>query len=176
MRISPVVPLVLVAALLFALPVRSQAISCEPASSPLLKVIAYTVTQGDLLPSQSWSGMVLCKDGRLVTWGTEVGPDPSMPASPPPFPFAASLQVGSAAQASFAQLQAAMSAAEIGQIADCSTGILASEATSLDVTWYGRQRRQLLGRRRPALHGAPQPELCRRLHDDQSALIDSPGD
>jgi hypothetical protein len=57
-------------------------------------VTSYTLTQDNLLPSQGWGALVLCKDGRMVAWATGFGPDVNMPASPPPFPFHAELQVG----------------------------------------------------------------------------------
>ena len=123
-------------------PAHSQTITCEPASSPLLEVINFTSAAIDLTPNEARSALVLCKDRRLITWSVQTLPVPGNSRNLPPFPFAATLQVGMVSPDSFSQLLDAMSAAKIGLLGTCDTRISDTERISLQVTWFGRNTRR----------------------------------
>jgi hypothetical protein len=123
-------------------PAHSQTITCEPASSPLLEVINFTSKAIDLPPSEARSALVLCKDRRLITWSVQTLPVTGNSGNLPPFPFAATLQVGTVSPDSFSQLLDAMFAARIGLLGSCDTRISETERISLQVTWFGRGTRR----------------------------------
>jgi hypothetical protein len=52
MRTAMILPILVSVLLLAPTAGQAQTITCEPASSPLLTVTNYTLTQGNLLPSQ----------------------------------------------------------------------------------------------------------------------------
>jgi hypothetical protein len=125
-----------------ASPVQSQTITCEPASSPLIEVINFTDKAIDLPPSEARSALVLCRDRRLISWSVQTLPVAGSSGNLPPFPFAATLQVGLVSPDSFSQLLNAMLAAKIGVLGSCDTRISETERISLQVTWFGRGTRR----------------------------------
>lgn len=133
----------LVAAVLWSIPsaARSQTMGCAPGSSPLITVINFTSKAIDLPPGESRSALVLCKDRRLVVWSMQTLPVSGSSGSLPPFPFAATLEVGLVSSDTFDQLVAGMSAAQIGLLGSCNTRITDTQRISLQVTWFGRGAR-----------------------------------
>jgi len=125
-----------------ASPAQSQTITCEPASSPLIEVINFTDKAIDLPPSEARSALVLCRDRRLISWSVQTLPVTGSSGNLPPFPFAATLQVGMVSPDSFSQLLDAISAAKIGLLGSCDTRISETERISLQVTWFGRGTRR----------------------------------
>jgi hypothetical protein len=128
----------------FVLPsaAHSQAITCEPASSPLLEVLNFTTTAINLPPSEARSALVLCRDRRLIAWSTQTLPVPGTSGNLAPFPFAATVQVGTVSPDSFNQLLDAMFSAKIGLLTTCDTRVSETERISLQVTWFGRGTRR----------------------------------
>jgi len=123
-------------------PAHSQAITCEPASSPLIEVINFTSKAINLPPSEARSALVLCRDRRLISWSVQTLPVHGHSGNLPPFPFAATLQVGMVSPDSFDQFLNAMFTAKIGQLGSCDTRISDTERISLQVTWFGRGTRR----------------------------------
>jgi|HubBroStandDraft_3_1064219.scaffolds.fasta_scaffold02272_6 hypothetical protein len=81
----------------------------------------------------------------MVEWRTIVPTNSDHPSfPPPPFPFDALLEVGTARPSSRDQLLSAMGTAQIGQLADCHAVVPVaggSSQYSLRVTWHGRGAR-----------------------------------
>ncbi len=134
--------LALAAGLLLPGRALSQTITCEPGAAPLLEVLNFSAAGIGRPPSETRSALVLCKDRRLIFWSTQTLPVSGGSPTLPPFPFGATLQVGTVSPDSFSQLQAAMLAAQIGQLTDCTTSVSPFERTSLQVSWFGSGTRE----------------------------------
>jgi hypothetical protein len=121
----------------------SQPLTCEPASSPLLKVIHFSPArisvQPNFLAGELREVRLLCKDGRALVW-TIRNIAPILPDLHfQPFPFSSSLEAGTMSPDSFASLQKAMRDVQIGFLAECQVGLDPLFGTQeLKITWFGR--------------------------------------